>query len=127
MAHHGEALIAPPTASVAVVALLSEPSDPVRLTGVFLAGILLILVENDTGHWKTRKQDLLNHRRLSIADTYIHSHATKVIAVLAKIDSWQFDSFELDLVTGGRPLSVLTFAILTKLKPTVPGSRWEAV
>jgi cAMP-specific phosphodiesterase 4/calcium/calmodulin-dependent 3',5'-cyclic nucleotide phosphodiesterase len=39
----------------------------------------------------------------------------QVLAVLRKIDSWQFDSFELDEVSGGRPLSTLTFAIMHKL------------
>ena len=40
--------------------------------------------------------------------------------VLAKIDTWQFDSFELNEVSGGRPLSTLTFAIMSKLG-LVPG------
>ena len=40
----------------------------------------------------------------------------QVLSVLAKINSWQFDSFELDEVSGGWPLSTLTFAILTKQK-----------
>ncbi|GAX77392.1 hypothetical protein CEUSTIGMA_g4838.t1 [Chlamydomonas eustigma] len=40
----------------------------------------------------------------------------KVLAVLGKIDSWQFDSFELDEVSEGRPLSTLTFAIMHKLR-----------
>ncbi|GAX86359.1 hypothetical protein CEUSTIGMA_g13771.t1 [Chlamydomonas eustigma] len=40
----------------------------------------------------------------------------KVLAVLGKIDSWQFDSFELDEVSEGRPLSTLSFAIMHKLR-----------
>ena len=40
----------------------------------------------------------------------------QVLSVLAKINDWQFDSFELDEVSGGWPLSTLTFAILTKQK-----------
>jgi len=46
----------------------------------------------------------------------------KVLAVLAKIDDWQFDSFELNDVTSGRPLSTLGFAIMTRCE-LVPG-RW---
>ena len=41
-------------------------------------------------------------------------------AVLAKMDMWQFDSFELDDVTNGWPLSALAFAILKKCD-LVPG------
>ena len=41
-------------------------------------------------------------------------------AVLAKIDDWQFDSFELHEVSGGRPLSTLAFAILNRFQ-LVPG------
>ena len=40
----------------------------------------------------------------------------QVLLILAKINDWQFDSFELDEVSGGWPLSTLTFAILTKQK-----------
>ena len=50
---------------------------------------------------------------------------SKVLAVLAKIDDWQFDSFELNEVTSGRPLSTLGFAIMTKCE-LVPG-RWVFV
>ena len=47
----------------------------------------------------------------------------QVLAVLAKIDNWQFDCFELSEVSGGRPLSTLTFAIMHKmgLVPGLPG------
>ena len=34
--------------------------------------------------------------------------------ILAKIDEWQFDSFELAEATGGRPLSTLGFYLLKK-------------
>eukprot|EP00195_Chlamydomonas_chlamydogama_P006345 CAMPEP_0202897216 /NCGR_PEP_ID=MMETSP1392-20130828/6039_1 /ASSEMBLY_ACC=CAM_ASM_000868 /TAXON_ID=225041 /ORGANISM="Chlamydomonas chlamydogama, Strain SAG 11-48b" /LENGTH=1191 /DNA_ID=CAMNT_0049582803 /DNA_START=21 /DNA_END=3596 /DNA_ORIENTATION=- len=40
-----------------------------------------------------------------------HDH---IAAVLAKVDEWQYDSFELDAVTNGRPLSLLTFALLKR-------------
>ena len=48
--------------------------------------------------------------------------------MLAKIDHWQFDCFELSEVSGGRPLSTLTFAIMHKmgLVPGLPG-RCESV
>ncbi len=38
----------------------------------------------------------------------------QVLTVLAKIDNWQFDSFELCEATNGWPLSTLTYAILKK-------------
>ena len=41
-------------------------------------------------------------------------------AVLAKMDAWQFDSFELDDASNGWPLSALAFAILKKCD-LVPG------
>ncbi len=44
----------------------------------------------------------------------------QVLTVLAKIDNWQFDSFELNDVTDGWPLSTLTFAIMKKCN-LVPG------
>ena len=44
----------------------------------------------------------------------------KILKVLSKIDDWHFDSFELDEVTSGRPLSTLGFAIMTKCD-LVPG------
>lgn len=31
-----------------------------------------------------------------------------------QVDNWQFDTFELDLVTQGRPLSTLAFALFTR-------------
>lgn len=44
----------------------------------------------------------------------------QVLAVLAKIDDWQFDTFELNDVTEGWPLSVLAFATMLKCD-LVPG------
>mmetsp|Transcript_8480 Transcript_8480/g.25667 ORF Transcript_8480/g.25667 Transcript_8480/m.25667 type:complete len:957 (-) Transcript_8480:212-3082(-) len=43
-----------------------------------------------------------------------------VLRVLEKIDNWQFDSFELDAVTNGQPLSTLAFTIMKRLR-LVPG------
>lgn len=48
-----------------------------------------------------------------------------VAQCLAKMDEWRFDSFELDRVTDGRPLSVMAFAVLKKCD-LVPG-RWDKV
>ena len=45
---------------------------------------------------------------------------SQVLAVLAKMDHWQFDAFELDEVTDGWPLSSLAFAVLRKCD-LVPG------
>ncbi len=44
----------------------------------------------------------------------------QVNVVLAKVDDWQFDSFQLCEVSGGRPLSCLAFALLKK-SGLVPG------
>ena len=46
------------------------------------------------------------------ADTQIG--VTQVNRVLAGIDNWTFDTFELDEVTGHRPLSTLGFALLKR-------------
>lgn len=37
-----------------------------------------------------------------------------VTVVLSKVDEWQFDSFQLNVVSGGRPLSMLAFALLKR-------------
>lgn len=53
----------------------------------------------------------------------------QVLLALAKVDEWQFDAFELEEVTGGWPLSTLTFALFAKLKLThsrsVGQCRWS--
>ena len=36
----------------------------------------------------------------------------QVLTVLQKIDDWQFDAFKLNEVSGGRPLSLLSYALL---------------
>ena len=33
---------------------------------------------------------------------------------LAKVDNWQFDAFELERASGGRPLSVLAYALFKR-------------
>ena len=38
----------------------------------------------------------------------------QVAAVLACVEDWAFDSFELDEVTGGRPLPTLAFALMKR-------------
>ena len=42
------------------------------------------------------------------------SYLAQMLLVLAKMDNWQFDMFELDEVTNGWPLSTLAFAIMKK-------------
>ena len=37
---------------------------------------------------------------------------TQLELALSKVDDWQFDSFELERATNGRPLSVLAFALI---------------
>ena len=39
---------------------------------------------------------------------------TQVMRVLGRIDSWTFDSFELDEVTNHRPLSTLGFMLMKR-------------
>ncbi len=48
------------------------------------------------------------------ASALIRSPGDEVLALLARMDSWHYDSFELDRACQGKSLSVLTFAILTK-------------
>ncbi|KAL6760116.1 3',5'-cyclic-nucleotide phosphodiesterase [Haematococcus lacustris] len=38
----------------------------------------------------------------------------EVLSVLAKVDDWQFDAFKLSEVSGGRPLSLLSFALFKR-------------
>lgn len=52
----------------------------------------------------------------------IQEPSDELMAVLGKIDAWQFDSFELDAVTKSRPLSALAFAMFKRLN-LIPG-RW---
>ncbi len=40
--------------------------------------------------------------------------------MLAKVDNWQFDTFELNAVTKGQPLSTLAFFLMKRLN-LVPG------
>lgn len=37
-----------------------------------------------------------------------------MMEVLAKVDDWQFDAFKLNEVSGGRPLSLLAFALFKR-------------
>ena len=34
-----------------------------------------------------------------------------MISALSRVDEWTYDMFELNLVTGGQPLSTLAFAL----------------
>ena len=52
----------------------------------------------------------------SAAPLWLFFH--QVLLVLAKVDDWQFDTFELEEASGGWPLSTLTFALFTKLRLT---------
>ena len=36
---------------------------------------------------------------------------SQVISALSRVDEWTYDMFELNLVTGGQPLSTLAFAL----------------
>ncbi len=38
----------------------------------------------------------------------------QVMDVLSKVDDWQFDAFKLNEVSGGRPLSLLSYALLKR-------------
>ncbi|KAF5830629.1 hypothetical protein DUNSADRAFT_14253 [Dunaliella salina] len=40
----------------------------------------------------------------------------KMLSVLAKVDDWQFDAFELNEVSNGRPLSMLSFALFKRFE-----------
>eukprot|EP00195_Chlamydomonas_chlamydogama_P005551 CAMPEP_0202896684 /NCGR_PEP_ID=MMETSP1392-20130828/5636_1 /ASSEMBLY_ACC=CAM_ASM_000868 /TAXON_ID=225041 /ORGANISM="Chlamydomonas chlamydogama, Strain SAG 11-48b" /LENGTH=2072 /DNA_ID=CAMNT_0049582125 /DNA_START=504 /DNA_END=6722 /DNA_ORIENTATION=+ len=42
------------------------------------------------------------------------SPSDKLSVLLAKVDEWQYDSFQLHDVTGGRPLSTLGFALIKR-------------
>lgn len=53
-------------------------------------------------------------RSMSRTVRMFKSPSEPVMTVLEKIDDWHFDAFELDEVTGGRPLSTLAFALFTR-------------
>ena len=37
-----------------------------------------------------------------------------MLTILSKVDDWQFDSFALERVSNGRPLSLLAFALFKR-------------
>ncbi len=47
---------------------------------------------------------------------------SQVLEVLAKVDDWQFDAFKLSEVSGGRPLSLLSYALLKRCEVRSGGS-----
>ena len=50
-----------------------------------------------------------------VKQTHTHTHAhTHTCMSIHQVDEWHFDSFELDVVTNGRPLSTLAFALFTR-------------
>ncbi|GAX79174.1 hypothetical protein CEUSTIGMA_g6614.t1 [Chlamydomonas eustigma] len=54
---------------------------------------------------------------LEVEDTtflHVKEPSEEVLVLLSTIDEWQFDSFALDEVSQGWPLSMLTFAILSR-------------
>ena len=51
---------------------------------------------------------------LSLTHTHTHTPRVQVLNVLARVDDWQFDAFHLSEVSNGRPLSLLSFALLKR-------------
>lgn len=48
----------------------------------------------------------------------------QVTAMLGKVDSWQFNAFNLSEVSGGRPLSMLSFFLFKRFEVGL-GGRWQ--
>lgn len=40
----------------------------------------------------------------------------QLVVVLKKIDDWQFDAFELERASNGRPLSCLAFHLMKRME-----------
>ena len=53
----------------------------------------------------------------------VTSYLLQLMAVLSKVDNWQFDAFELDVASEGWPLSCLAFSLITRMKRDGPESR----
>ena len=51
---------------------------------------------------------------LAFLQQTLHPDCVQVMSVLSGIDEWHFDIFKLDEVSEGRPLSMLSFAIMMK-------------
>ena len=58
-----------------------------------------------------------------VLDLIMKPPTDHVLSVLAEMDDWKFDSFKLNEVTNGRPLSTVAFAILRKCD--LFHGRWE--
>jgi hypothetical protein len=55
------------------------------------------------------------HRATSLVSLLLSSPSEELVAVLSRSDDWTFDSFELDRVTCGKPLSCLSFFLFKRM------------
>jgi len=58
------------------------------------------------------------HVHHACMQAHAHKRAAPLLLVPPQVDNWQFDAFELDEVTQGRPLSTLAFALFKRYSLT---------